>query len=241
MTTPRGAELWRLVMESRLLDVHTALPAKVVSFSASDQTVVVQPLIKNVIKSSDGTELVESYPQLRDIPVLYPRAGGFVVAFPIAADDVVTVLCNEWPIDNYREKGREDHPVHLDRHSFGGAVALPVGPYKSSDTISETIDALIIGHDGGAVIRIADDGTVTIGASGASTQPAALGDDVKAELDALKSTIDSFVTAYNSHIHITTATVGAGPVPGVISPTVSTATPHGTVGDVGSSKVEIEE
>jgi hypothetical protein len=219
-----------------LLDVHTAMPAKVVSFSASDQTVVVQPMIKNVIKDPDGTELVESYPQLRDIPVLYPRAGGFVVAYPLAVDDIVTVLFNEWSIDNFREKGREDHPVHLDRHSFGGAVALPIGPYKSSDTISETIDALIIGYDGGAVIRIADDGSVTIGAGGSTTQPVALGDDVKTELDKIAMDVNDLKTAMS----------GWTPVPNDGGAALKTAITSWagsslTMSEVGSSKVEIEE
>lgn len=48
---------------------------------------------------------------------------------------------------------------------------------------------------------------------------------MKSAFDTLKSELNALVTAYNAHIHITTATVGATPTPGVIAPTLSTGTP----------------
>ena len=58
----------------------------------------------------------------------------------------------------------------------------------------------------------------------------ALSNLVKDELDAMASTFDA-------HIHITTATVGATAVPGVIAPTT---TPQGPIGDVAATKVKAE-
>lgn len=52
----------------------------------------------------------------------------------------------------------------------------------------------------------------------------------------LKTDFENLVTAYNSHIHITTATVGATAVPGVISPTTSTGSP--STADITPSKIE---
>jgi len=227
MTPPRQAELWRLILNSRLLDVHTAMPGKVVSFDASAQTIVVQPLIKNVVKAPDGTETIESYPEIRSVPVLYPRAGGFIIAWPLAADDAVTILFNEWSIDQYLEKGTEDHPVDLDRHKFSGAVALPMGPYKASNTISETIDALMIGEDGGAIIRIADDGTIRIASTAAAVQAVALADDVEAQLQVIVDAITNGVPTPNDG--------GAG-----LQATIVAALTD-PVGAVGSTKVEVEE
>lgn len=61
---------------------------------------------------------------------------------------------------------------------------------------------------------------------------------VKAELDALKSTIDTFIGVYNGHIHVTSATIGVGPALGVIAPTVASGTAHGTVGEVAAAEVK---
>lgn len=227
MTPPRNAELWRMVLDARLADVHTAIPAKVVKFDATAQTVDVQPLVKHVYTNVEGDDIVESYPQIRAVPVQYPRAGGFVLAWPLSVGDPVTILCHEWSLDTYREKGTEDRPHDTRRHSFQGAVALPVGPYKASDTISETIDALYIGEDGGAVIRIASDGTVRIGATAGSVQSVALADEVEAQLQAIVDAISG-------------AAVVAGDG-GATFKTNIVAALSGVPGSVGSSKVEVEE
>ena len=43
------------------------------------------------------------------------------------------------------------------------------------------------------------------------------------KLNALKDTLNNLVTAFNSHIHTTTATIGTGPALGVIAPTTTQA------------------
>lgn len=48
------------------------------------------------------------------------------------------------------------------------------------------------------------------------------------KINRLESKVDDLITKYNSHIHITTATVGATPTPGVIAPTTTSETPIGT-------------
>ena len=81
-------------------------------------------------------------------------------------------------------------------------------------------------------IHIKRDATVTI-----------LGDDdnavrfskLKTAFDALKDDFNNLVTAYNAHIHITTATVATGPA-GVIAPTTSTGTPSQS--SVDAAKIE---
>lgn len=226
----RDAELWRTILDHRLLDVHTAMPAEVKSFDPAAQTVDVQPLIKHVVQALDGTETVESYPELRAVPVQYPRAGGFVLCWPLIAGDPVTILFHEWSLDNYLEKGREDHPIDIGRHGAGaraGAVALPIGPYQASATISETIDALLIGEDGGAVIRVGDDGTVRIGATAAAVQAVALADNVEAQLQAIVDAITNGVPVAMDGGAALQASIVAGLA--------------GVPGSVGSTKVEAEE
>lgn len=49
--------------------------------------------------------------------------------------------------------------------------------------------------------------------------------ELKTSFDELKSDFNNLVNLYNSHTHITTATIGPSAVPGVIAPTVSIGTP----------------
>lgn len=83
------------------------------------------------------------------------------------------------------------------------------------------------------------DGTTHIGKRDPSDF-VALASLVKAELDAIKSTLDAMKTAHDGHIHVTTATVGTGGPVGVISPTVTTFPTPSTPGDVGSTTVKTE-
>ena len=60
--------------------------------------------------------------------------------------------------------------------------------------------------------------------------------DLKSGFDTLKDDVNNLITAYNAHIHITTATVGATPAPGVIAPTTSAGTP--STASIDASKKE---
>lgn len=60
--------------------------------------------------------------------------------------------------------------------------------------------------------------------------------ELKSGFDTLKTDLNSLITAYNSHTHITTATVGASPTPGVIAPTTSTGA--SSTASVDSSKID---
>lgn len=63
--------------------------------------------------------------------------------------------------------------------------------------------------------------------------------ELKAGYDELKQDLNDLISLYNAHIHITTATVGPTPVPGIIAPTVSTGTP--STASIDDSKIpEIE-
>ena len=214
MTTARDAQLWRKILDSRLAEVHTAIPGKVTKFDAATQTVDVQPMIKHVVETRDGGELEESYPEIYNVPVMYPRSGAYFVAFPLVVGDFVTILFNEWSIDRFRDAGTEVHPVDVQRHAFSGAVAFPCGPFPSADPIGETIDGLILGKDGGALVRIGSDGVVKLGASAATVAFLAMAQATESRLQALES-------AMNSHMH---PTAGTGPPSTVTPPIVFTAT-----------------
>ncbi len=59
--------------------------------------------------------------------------------------------------------------------------------------------------------------------------------ELKAGFDELKGDFNALVTKYNTHIHVTTATIGVGG-PGVISPTVATEVP--STASIDSAKID---
>ena len=62
------------------------MPGQVVSFDPAKQTISVQPLYKKRLNGVP-TDL----PVLLDVPVRFPRAGGFIITHPIKAGDKVTL------------------------------------------------------------------------------------------------------------------------------------------------------
>lgn len=52
----------------------------------------------------------------------------------------------------------------------------------------------------------------------------------------LRDDHNSLVATYNSHIHLTTATIGGSATPGVIAPTTSSETP--STGDISGAKID---
>lgn len=190
---PTGADLMRRVLDSRLLDVHVALPGQVLAWYPNG-TVDVQPMVKHVIEADDGdVSNAESYPALQGIPVSFQRFGGYVVAGPLLPGDYVQVLFNEWSIDRFLSQGLEAHPVDATRHGWAGAVAIPCGPFPQTQPITEILDGLVIGTDGGTVLKIGADGILKIGATAdvALLDPVALATKVATELTALKTAINN--------------------------------------------------
>ena len=136
MTTPDFTEALRRVIESRLLDVHTALPGRVEAYDAATQTADIQPMIKNVVADPDGAELEEAFPIIPAVPVRFPRGGGYFLVFPLEVGDFVLLTFCEKSIDQFMAQGENVHPVDLDKHGFAGAVAH-AGFYPSDQALAE--------------------------------------------------------------------------------------------------------
>jgi hypothetical protein len=105
---------------SVLLDVHTAMPGIVKSYSATEQTATVQPAIQRVL---DGEH--ETLPPIPDVPVAWPAGGGFALVFPLVPGDTVWLMFSESAWAQYRETGQVSRPGDLTRHSLSYPLAYP--------------------------------------------------------------------------------------------------------------------
>lgn len=105
---------------SVLRDVHTSLPGIVKSYSATSQTATVQPAIQREI---DGE--YETLPQIPNVPVVWPAAGGFAIVFPLVPGDSVWLMFSESAWAQYRSSGQVSRPGDLTRHSLSYPVAYP--------------------------------------------------------------------------------------------------------------------
>lgn len=103
-----------------LMRLHTSIPAKVVSFNPQNQTVTIAPLIKQVM--NDGS-LVD-IPPLMDVPVQYPKGGGFIFTFPLVAGDEGIALFSERCIDAWWQTGSASAPMDYRTHDLSDAMFI---------------------------------------------------------------------------------------------------------------------
>jgi hypothetical protein len=151
--TPRLEEVLRLALDATLGGVHTAMPAIVKSYDASSQKATVQPAVKNIVQPSyGGDDIVESFPVINDVPVIFPHAGGFFISLPVAVGDTVLLVFNERSIDKWNSgDGSEVDPVDMRKHDLSDAAAL-VGFYPDSKRIGDaSSSSLVLGKDHGGM------------------------------------------------------------------------------------------
>lgn len=83
----------------------------VVDFNPDSQTITVQP---NYKPRHNGVPI--DMPQLQEVPVRFPRAGGFVITTPIKAGDKVTLRPQMRSSEEYHAGG--DYTVDRDARTF---------------------------------------------------------------------------------------------------------------------------
>jgi hypothetical protein len=174
---PSLADTIRKAAELAMIDVRVAIPARVEKVDLQHALIDAKPLVKEVVRDAEDDRQALSVPVVSNIPVIFPGAGGMRVTFPLKRGDTVLLLFADRSLDSWLVGGGEVDPIDDRRHHLTDAVAIP--------------GLKDFGHPWKGI----DDSAVTIGEDGASQHPAALGDAVRDELDALWDAV------YGGHVH----------------------------------------
>ena len=119
--TPSLIETLRTVIDGRLCELHTSLPAEIVSYDYAKNTAVVKPLLKRKYKNQSPVEL----PTISDVPVAFPRMGEGHLRFPVNKGDTGQIIFNERSIDGWKVSGGNIDPQDPRKHSLSDAVFYP--------------------------------------------------------------------------------------------------------------------
>lgn len=226
-TSPGLGSLLADAIRSAMIDVHTALPARVESYDAATQTADIKPMLKRVMRRANMERVTETLPVIPCVPVMWPRGGGYFMHMPLTPGDSGMLIFSEYQLDRWRSTGDDVDPGDTRRHDLSGAVFIP-GLFPSGEAIGDAAvedgdNGLRLGNDGNYVVMITDD---SIRIPDYATQFLARADRVATELNAIKNSFDA-------HTHVTTATDNTGAL-GVIAPPSS---PMPTPGDTSSDTV----
>lgn len=234
--TPNLSDTLAQLIEDYSSNLWTMIPGKVESYDADLQKADVLPMIRRSQRVVDGS-IDEELPVISQVPVAWPRAGSYRLTFPVAAGDRCVLLISSASIDAYQgsSDSRPLDPGSYQRHDLSDAVAL-MGWYPDPSALGTTdADDVSIGEEGGPVIHIGRD-LVNLYEKDAADF-VARADRVESELTSLRDTVDDLVSTFNSHVHVTTATVSQGP-PGVLDKPATGATPPASVGSTACDKVK---
>lgn len=163
-------EALRLALEDRQSQMWTALPGIVTSVNLSAQTVAVQPTIQGVVSSPNGAKQSVNLPVLVDVPIVWPRAGGFALTFPIAVGDEVLVVFASRCIDSWWQSGGIGSQAEARMHdlSDGFAVLAPTSQAKKLSGVS-TSNVQLRNYAGTTFVEITPSGGIMLKATGSIT------------------------------------------------------------------------
>jgi len=156
-------ESLRLAMESQQAQIWTAIPGIVSAVDLGSQTLSVQPSVQGSVASPSGASQLVNLPLLVDVPIVWPRAGGFALTFPIAAGDEVLVVFSSRCIDSWWQSGGVGAPAEVRMHdlSDGFAVLAPTSQPKKLSGVSST-NVQLRDEEGTTYVEIAPGGTVRL-------------------------------------------------------------------------------
>lgn len=131
-------ESLRLATENAQSRIWTAMPGAVAAVNLTAQTVSVQPAIQGSITGPDGVSQNVNLPLLVDVPIVWPRAGGFALTFPIAVGDEVLVVFASRCIDSWWQSGGIGAQAEARMHdlSDGFAILAPTSQPKKLSGVS---------------------------------------------------------------------------------------------------------
>lgn len=195
------AEAIRGAIARSLDGVHTAIPAKVTSYTAPLQQCAVEPVIAGM-------------PPLEDVPVLWPRGGGYFMHLPLAAGDWVLLVFCEQDFSPWRLSGSAMAPALLRRHGLFSYALPGAAPDVSPLASAAALTGAAIGSDAGVIVQVGSS-AVQIGPAGVGALPVL----TASEFSSLMSTLTLWLS---THTH-TSAAPGSPTTPPVVPPTAPSA------------------
>jgi hypothetical protein len=138
-------------------ELRVCIPAIVVSFNDDAQTVSVQPAVNEALVL-DAVFTNTPLPQLDDVPICFPRAGGFALTMPISVGDECLIVFTDVAYDLWWQNGgRQNQPDGVKyRHAIGNGIAI-FGVWNQKRLLSgySTTSAQLRNDDGTVVIDVA--------------------------------------------------------------------------------------
>lgn len=118
----RIGDLVKAIIDNKLDDVHTAIPARVEEIDPKRMRASVTLLRKRRVSPDSDPEPI---PPILEVPVMTPKGGDFLVRPPVRKGDTVLVVFSERALDHLLVDGKPQDPRYKRRHALDDAIAIP--------------------------------------------------------------------------------------------------------------------
>jgi hypothetical protein len=166
----------RLGMDNAAAKLRVAIPGIIQSFNPANQTATVQPAVTENVRTGQGEAKPTQIPLLSDVPVVFPRAGGYCLTFPVKRGDECLLVFSDMCIDGWWQSSGVQGQVETRRHDLSDAQAIlgitsvpkAVKNYSGNSLMlrNEDKDSYFEITDGGKTINIASAENIHITAAG---------------------------------------------------------------------------
>jgi len=161
-------DLVEAIVEHSLWDLHTCLPAKIITIDYAQQKATVQPLIKERNRDAKANDKgLQDMPVIQGVPVVFPSANTGILTFPIKAGDIVLVVFAERSVDNFvfSDGAKPVDPDDFRKHNYTDAFCIAgLYPFKKALGIdpSDAVLRMNVGTDKECKIALKPNGDVVV-------------------------------------------------------------------------------
>lgn len=141
-------QLYRRLISDELINLRVGAPGIITSFNPSAQTATVQLAIREKI-NINGNETWTDVPELLDVPVKFPRAGGYSITFPVKNGDECWVSFGDNCYDAFWQSGGIQNQVEKRRHDLSDATCYPTSISQPNALSGFSTGAIQIRNDAG--------------------------------------------------------------------------------------------
>lgn len=151
----REESLYKMLLDNLSNSLRVSIPGIIQDFDPQTQTATVQVAIREKIANQDLSQEWINIPPLLDVPVVLPRAGGFVLTMPIKKGDECLVIFSDMCIDAFFSNGGVQNQLEKRRHDLSDGIAI-MGMWSQPNVVPNysTTSAQLRSVDGSATITI---------------------------------------------------------------------------------------
>jgi hypothetical protein len=151
----REESLYQMIINNLSNNLRVALPGIIEEFDPKTQTATIQLALREKIINQDLSQEWVNIPLLLDVPIVLPRAGGFVLTMPIQKGDECLVIFADMCIDAWFSNGGIQNQLEKRRHDLSDGFCV-LGTWSQPHIIPNysTTSAQLRTVDGSAAITL---------------------------------------------------------------------------------------